>query len=310
MSQIVCTCQCGNQFAVSEFAVGMDTVCARCGTHFRVSSKNVTRTEVRLAPTNAGGEGAPVRKDVCARCGRGFRGAWDRYETPAGVYCHICANHADTDIRSAIGAIQKGEQVQEAAQSAEPADVGPETFSDRFARFRETREFRIGLWVAALSVIFFAIYFSMTEAGNLPDDQTITTAAAEASQRPISPVMVYVVAILKVAFGFLSFVVALYITLAQVGRLPHDGFLRNLAHVCISGLILFGVSSLISFSIGAFIPLAGMGLSVALLCYIFFHVYDFGLSDLVTFWLIRIVVNIMMWGIKMMVFGTMGISST
>ncbi|MFO7973647.1 MAG: hypothetical protein R6V12_03330, partial [Candidatus Hydrogenedentota bacterium] len=139
-------------------------------------------------------EGPPIEEtprkdspDHCARCGRPFRGDWDKTPTAEGVICHICANQSQETAPSETAFEAVAPPSEETATNAEDLDVidhdaddividdEAPTLGKRFEDFRETRGFRTGLWVAAISVIVLAIVATFIDTSPPPEETTTQT---------------------------------------------------------------------------------------------------------------------------------------
>lgn len=329
MTELICICACGHQFAVSEFAVGMEGRCERCGQPLKVTKENVTVRGVRREqPRRSYAAETPADRDMrraesgptaCTRCGSAFRGDWDMYQGPSGAVCHRCAHMAELHDPSTgpprpipLKQFETLEPVIE-TDHAEPGPPQKQTFLEWFDEFKRTKLFRSALWVAALSTIACAILFSFTDLGAPPTDTTGGAGSStggialfgspENLTRAQARSIAYVVFGCDLAFGLLAMLGALFLTLHWAGRLPSCSIAGNLLHVGFFALVVAFVTALISFSFGSFLPMIGTALAYGVTLYILYELYDLRFSDIATFIVLRIVFGLLVTPLRMLVYG-------
>lgn len=298
---------------VSEFALGMTGTCTGCGRPLRVGPENTAPLEPAPPSTaSTSAPGTPAAPPAsCARCGRAFRGDWDRYSRAGGLFCHICANLSDqraaADTSPAPVASPENPNALDAVAD-EDNEGQALSWGDKFAEFRETRAFRRGLWIAAFSVIGLAIAVSFMDT---PEPAVAPQESAEISVwnavENLSPAQArwfgWVMAATNWGFMWLRTFFALYIALAMAGKLPGYQWFGSAVHVGVVSLVMTGIALAMSIGLGFFLGFLGGLLGFVVIIYVFFTVYDAGLTDIVTFAVFRFLFGILFSMLQMLILG-------
>lgn len=305
MSNRVYVCGCGHRIRVSAFQIGMEVSCPACKADIRLTELNTQPLDAAAGPQEppdphfewravdspaaAAGDGT----SSCVRCGRPFRGDWDKYFSPVGRICHICANLAKDNAAAEAGAappepvVNAREELAAAAalRPAPPPLSDPELpFSERYAG-----ELRIAASVGAALVIGAALYYALFDtsppAGPPPDPDTY----AERAENLSKPLPLALAIALGWVFGLAKSAVPLYIVLALANKLPHDHFIPNAVYIGVLGSIL-GLFGMVPMCIGS---LTEMVLTV----YILWDWFDVDWKDIVIWFVLRIPVSLVLAGL-------------
>jgi len=315
MVDLICTCECGQKIMVSEFAAGTSRQCGHCGRAFQVSEANTVSLD---GPTPSRFETFAARstadeKDLegaqhCARCKKKFRGEWDRYSSSIGIVCHVCANLAGSE---AVGPdaprptpLAPPPMPPKIEAPAPEPEVRKGTLLDQFDEFKETPAFRIGLYVAAFSVIGVGFYYSFFHTFPEPGARSAATETAEepgggwlsllgppeelTKDQHIGIAML--VWGLGLVFGLIPRFLAIYVTLAMADGLPGSTWWLASIHV--------GIMALITALIDRFIC---VGFLIA--WYVLYNIYDLRFGDLVKFVVLNVVFRIMIVPVQMAIYG-------
>ncbi len=323
MERLICTCECGHRFYVSAAAWGMESICGKCGLTFKVSDKNA-----RPAGEAADEQDLPPKssRDHCARCGRAFRGDWDKHPTAEGAICHICANQYQdpSTTETAAAAIQPSEVPEPDAPDLGILDHDPDDYDDeppslgkRFEDFRETRAFRTGLWIAAISVIVLAIaatFIDTAPVGERPVRREAESAgglglfgppeAWTESQQTSVRVVMY---LLEAVFLFAPTFAALFVALAYAGRLPGYHWAASAVHVGIVSIGVGFVLYMVSMMLGAFLGIIGTGLAYIIAMVFVWVIYDLGLNSVLAFAAMRMMFGFLAGLIRLLAYGGLGL---
>jgi len=325
MGRLLCTCECGHRLYLSDSAWGMESVCGKCGLNIKVTRDNTRPLDDDVSP------GQTVKKpsvEQCARCGRAFRGDWDKKATNQGVLCHICANQSEelstTETAAAAAITVPGPAAPDAQKldvidhDADQAGEEKPSFTKRFEDFRETRAFRTGLWVAAISVIVLAVLATFIDSAPTPGGMEAQTEIRSAgglgmfgppkawsgSQKAGVRVVMF---ILEAVFMFAPTFAALFIALVFADRLPGYHWLTSAVHVGFVSLGVGFVLYLVSFVIGTFLGIIGTALAYLVAMFFIWVVYDPGFSTILTFAGLRMVFGFLVGPLRLLAYGALGL---
>ena len=332
MDELVVTCTCGWSTRVPASALGNFGKCGRCGARIEVTKAN-TRTltqaekdvdlfldeelspdanaESRTDRTNgtdrtnrdtwAGAAGLaaaePGAAGRCSRCGREFRGDWDMNRVGEETICDRCARSVEAlDLGVAPPArptVPAGSEVARAMSGRGWTGREDRITEERLAeqqRQRRKVEMVVLLVVAVITLLVVNLW-PTGEAPPAPAPSESTQAMPAGASRELGPL----VAGIGVALAVATKVLALYLALMTVNKLPNDGFARNL-------LALLPVAALI-YVVG-WLPIAGfiLGLIIVLV------VYEPGFYGLIYFLIFNILAGWLTWAIGKLVFGTLGLA--
>ena len=332
MDELVVTCTCGWSNRVPATALGNFGKCGRCGARIVVTNANtrpLTQAERDVdlflddqwsPETNAGSRtdrtngtngtnrdsraeaaepatAEPGAADRCSRCGREFRGEWDMYRVGEETICDRCARSVEAlDSRVAPPARPTGSALSEVTKA-----MGGGGFTGREDQIAEERlaeqqrqrrkiEMVVLLVVAVITLLVVNLWPS-GEAPPAPATSEPTQAMPAEASRELGAVVVGI----GVALAVGAKVLALYLALMTVNKLPNDGFARNLLVLLPVGAVLYVVG---------WLPLVGF---IAAL--IIVHVmYEPGFYGLVYFLIFNILAGWLTWAIGKFIFGTLGLA--
>ncbi len=306
--------------------------CVQCGQPLELSEANTTSleappvvTEPRMAVSSADLK-AFDGPQQCSRCGTKFRGEWDRYQGESGLLCHRCANFAGINGNSSnaskpqplTSASHASEQPRVLYPPPEPEPHEP-SFSEKFEAFRETQQFRIGLYVAAFGVIGLALFYSFfppaTPSSNhhAPNEATGSQANEhiglglmgdphDLSQGQHKAIAL-TVRLTQFILLCLLYSITLWLILRDYG-MPGSTWWAGAINIGIVSVVLAGpvllahMAALILF----FAPLIAFVLGL----YIVHEVYDLGFGRLMTFVFFSILVSYLMKPAGQIIYGVMG----
>lgn len=324
MKNLICTCECGHRFYVSDNAWGIESVCGKCGRPIRVTTDNTRPIDAGIPADDTSRKGSAGH---CARCGRPFRGDWDQNAAAEGVICHICANQGSGASNGAgppdAAAPDTTEHAPDAVgvgvidQDADAVDDEEPGLGKRFEDFRETPAFRKGLWAAAISVMVLAVVATFIDSPPPPGDAAVEGGsesagglgmfgppeAWSASEKTI--VQVVMIA-LETVFLFVPTFAALFLALAFANRLPAYHWLASAIHVGVVSIGLTAVLYVVSQAIGFFLGFLGVLLAYLVAVFFIWVVYDPGLSAVVTFVGLRAVFGFLAGLVRLLVYGALG----
>jgi len=346
MADIIVPCQCGYRLRVSEYAIGMTMSCPKCGEPIPVTEENVSEVEdtrpsaqaarqdaaalasevehreMPIAPGVAPGVtpgAAPAASQAaapnlsathCVRCGAAFRGDWDRFQTPRGPVCNVCAHLASDD------------ETLKPAESGAPTQRTPDVHTDGAyfpAEPVETDEmpapfgwnpqkFRTGVAVAGCLVVVLAIGVLIFGGGDAP--VTPPTAAGPEAE-PLPPALETALKGLFMVLNYLVEFLALYILLHARDRLPNDTFWKNVLAIgsiaLVIRVVMFGTMMVVRTIAPVFI-LAGL-VPLAVLLITFYLLYEyFGLRffDLILWLIFRSLAAGMLYWLRLLLVGLIG----
>jgi len=295
-----------------------------CGESFAISASNTISLDTP-APSNrplhaiSEGEMAFGGPRTCARCGRPFRGDWDRYQSAKGLICHVCANltgappgPAPTEAPvepppTPLVAPPSYRAILEEHKPEEEEDDKELSFSDRFDAFKETRQFRVGLYLAAFSVIGIAIYYSVFhDFTPEPVPESATTGETvehgrmglalfgppEELTKTEGTALAIIVISLKFVFALLPRFLAILLTLVFAKGMPGSTWWAGVIHITIVAVF----TSLIS----CYIIMVGGILAV----YVLYEIYDLRLGDIVIYVILNILLSLLMAPLAALVYGS------
>jgi len=309
---------------VSEFALGMKRRCAQCGETFEVTEENTVALEMpqrgsykpfaAKSTDDLKGVEGPQR---CARCGKPFRGDWDRYSSPAGLVCHICANlaGAEPDRPTPVVPPPVRTPTLKAQEERPEPQIGEGTLLDQFGEFRQTQTFRIGLYVAAFSVIvvaiFYSFFYTFPEPGASTGDQRTTEEQTKVGlalwgpPEELTKNQHIAVAVLVVAVSFVLRLVpcflALLVTHLWSGGLPGSTWWAGTLHMALMSLFPVFIPAFLSF-----VPIIGWLVGWLVALYILHEAYNFSLADLFKFVMLTMVFSLLIAPLRALVFGVLG----
>ncbi len=338
MKNLICTCECGHRFHVSDSAWGMESVCGMCGRPIQVTPDNTRPVDVEIPP---GESDRGSSADHCARCGRPFRGDWDKNSSAEGMICHICANQggraqSEQPALNAEDGSPHAAVSEPTARPAPPADSAleaagavlidhdPDAMDDeepslgkRFENFRETPAFRRGLWAAAVSVMVLAVVAAFMKTPPPPDDAALEAVSESSgglrifgppeawSSSEKAAVRVTTV-VLETVFLFVPTVAALFLALAFVGRLPAHRWFASAIHV---GVVSMGITValyLVPRAIGIFGGFPGVLLAYLLAAFFIRIIYGRGLRAAVLFVGLRAGFGLLAGLARVLLYGALG----
>jgi hypothetical protein len=302
----------------------MESICGRCGLTFKVTKNNARPVDEDIPAEEPAPEGSA---DHCARCGRAFRGDWDRTTTNDGVICHICANQgqAPGSSETAFEAVAAPSDAAPDPQDLDLIDHDADAVADetatlgkRFEDFRETRAFRTGLWIAAISVIVLAVIATFIPSPTVPDDADVVTdtesggglglfgppeAWSESQQFSVKAVMFA----LEGFFMFAPTFAAIFIALALADRLPGYHWLTSAVHVGVVSLGLGFVIMIVSSVLGMLLGIIAVGIAYFIAIFFFWIIYDPNFSTIITFVGLRMVFGFLAGLLRLLAYGGLGL---
>ena len=327
MDELVLTCTCGWSTRVPGSALGNFGKCGRCGARIDVTKANtrpLTQAEKDVdlflddewsPDTNAGSRtdrtdrtdrtnrdssagaaelGAAGR---CSRCGREFRGDWDINRVDEETICDRCARSVEAlDLGAAPPARPTAPAVSEVTKAMSRGGfTGRE---DRIAEERLAEQQRqrrrvemVVLLVIAVITLLVVNLWPTGEAPPAPAPSESAQAMPAEAPRELGPLVVGIGFALAVA----TKVLALYLALMTVNKLPNDGFARNLLVLLPVGALLYVVG---------WLPLVGFIAAVIIV-----HVlYEPGFYGLVYFLIFNALAGWITWAIGKFIFGTLGLA--
>lgn len=332
MKNLICTCECGHRFYVSDTAWGMESVCGKCGRPIRVTTDNTRPIDAGIPSDDTSKKGSAGH---CARCGRPFRGDWDRNPAAEGVICHICANQgvgasnaepapAAIDGARSAAAPDTAEHAPDAVgagvidHDADAVDDEEPGLGKRFEDFRETPAFRRGLWAAAISVMVLAVVATFIDSPPPPGETAVEAGSEsagglgmfgppEAWSESEKTIVRMVMIALETVFLFVPTFAALFLALAFANRLPAYHWFASAIHVGVVSLGLTAVLFVVSQAIGFFLGFLGVLLAYLLAVFFIWVVYDPGLSAVVTFVGLRAVFGFVAGLVRLLAYGALGL---
>lgn len=318
-------CPCGNEMVMSEFAVGMRTTCPACGSPLTVSWQNSRPLDSDEQPVaSASTPDARVEafasddteevvfqpqepssragKHHCARCGRPFRGDWDRYQSPEGIVCNICANlvrEADASKLSAgyvrpIDTVRLEHDEEPVPLPTVEPDEEELSWLERHWPSEETMS-KVALYSGIAVIVIAALVFIFSGfEGPEPASTTGAEEVATTTQPTVTGVAYWAI------LGFTRFFGAflgLYLFLAWGNRLPNEDVRLNLIALA---PVALGVMLL------SMIPFGGWIFVLILV----FTMYGFEWGDLLRFPISGLVAGIFEWFLWVTLMGILGILAT
>ena len=240
----------------------------------------------------------PKKEPSCARCGRAFRGDWDQIETENGLFCHLCSNLAfeQTTRKETAPLVTETEVSKAMKPSGWNIFDQKQVHVEREARKDGHRQWEMIALAVVATITLLAIYFWPQSADTEPDPTVKTHLSG------ITLILVYS---LMAVLSFAATATTIYLTLQQTNRLDLGGFKANLPSVLWGAFLLsiiWGFVSIIP------IPLLPVIIAIGLSVVILDNLYGFWGMDFVYFLVINSVVNLLFWGIKALIFGTIGIT--
>lgn len=259
-SILVCTCECGNEFQVSEYEIGIITPCSECGCALHVCNENTVSRLVDPASISQSNELTPIESsrgiiptDCCERCAKPFRGDWDQHQTDKGTYCNICARQAYGEAQIVTRKTEEQRQVDHVDETANEEydveiDKGYKWWFDP-----ESKEFKMSLYALAVFVMLAGIYFTLFSAPDpIPDDTRINMQTLDSSENKPESIPTYVslmVYIVAAIMAFLRIFLFLFVMMKANNKLPHDDLPRDIIAIGIAATVFMCFSS-----IGTIIP--------------------------------------------------------
>ena len=249
MGDVICTCRCGRQMRVSEFAVGASERCPGCGATVPITEENTAPID-EAGPDTAAAEwdpspsgsldaedtaaGQETTGDQCSRCGRAFRGEWDRHECALGILCNICFNLAATQdkLRVMAAADAKTSGGGEAV-SPDPAGVTgdgagqqtPDADDDLKRRAEWERRKQAFAAIAGVAVVLVTIYLVFTTEP-LPE-RDAADAVQQLADREYPAALGWFAMVLRQMLRFAAFHAAIYTALRFSNAYVTAGFLQD-----------------------------------------------------------------------------------
>lgn len=322
MADVEVICSCGQRIRMSEYAVGMPRLCPACSLPL-----DYTRVEAMAerAPAQAGVEqvrdtraqdnpvlerrpGAPPPQEAsaagrthCARCGRRFRGDWDVHETPSGPLCNICANRAGEtpaplQTQQTPGRVAPAPPLEPIEVYPAPDEHGPAP--KRFEFNPASPQFQLYLKLAAVGVIAITVYFAITESGKAPEPAVVEPAAVPAEEPQLSVAGLWIAKGVRFVLGVAALAAQIYLTLALDKKLPSNTVIGSALHIgaFAAGLMVFQM-------LVGWIFCVGPILFLLVLLYVLIEVYNFGIAQFITWFLVGLVLWPLTYGVEVMVFG-------
>lgn len=261
-----------------------------------------------------------VSRDGCTRCGRAFRGDWDRYHTPQGVLCHICANlpaeAPPQDTMDETAGLTPAEQVRQAMpdDGPPPAVSRPEEEEVAQTFFDEHRELiRAIVLSAGVGVLLLAIVVGLFGDSSPPAesaDPAVQAArqnqlAEKLEQTGLGEWMPWILFGTRFVVGYFGELAVLYFTLYWSNALPNDRFVPNLLAV---GAVAVGLHIVWSLPIYAFL-LVGIllgPLRIVLVLYFLGGFYHLTLGELITYYLAHLLMFVASWAVTTALLGALG----
>jgi hypothetical protein len=330
MGFVTCTCRCGHKAKVSEFTIGMTATCEHCRQPLEITVDN---TEPYAAPAPEQAEPleferrpGPMDPDHCSRCGAPYRGDWDKYMTPSGRVCHICANQAKEGETGTLASQSIGDRgfgpsgppapIVDLFEPEPEAEPTPVTFMDRFEEFKESRQFRIGLWVGALGIIGLALLVTFTDFGAIPERGSGSTPVEETTNAEDiaenltkgGQVSVWLtVKAITLFFWLAPHFLALLVALKAGGQLPGNRWWITGVHVLIASVILGVLVAVTSGVMGAFFGIFGIAIAYAMAMTMLYFFYDLRFQGLMTYVGVSMVAHLAAGFGTYLAFGTLGL---
>jgi hypothetical protein len=319
------TCECGHKQRISEYQLGMESSCPACKADVLFAESNTVPAEDVDAAGQSGPAGAATSgfeipqeeqprhghsdADHCSRCGRKFRGEWDQHESPQGPICNVCANLASQEgpgTPTTEGMVKPVQSLALDSGSAEgegppigrhrPGDTG-ETVRKGLAE-RYPDQVKTAVWIGVALVFFAAIYYSFISPESANVQPEATPERVQEMEEAAARIPAAVLFFGNMFFTFLGMAGTLYLTLQMTNRLPHESLSANAVHVALMGAALMVIGTLTSF-----VPFVGWIIGLVIVLYILWDRYDFDLYAFVMWFVCGVLVGILVWGARVVVFG-------
>lgn len=320
MADLILTCTCQHEMKVSEFTFGMRGRCPHCHAVLTVSEGNTRPLQSAPPP--------PVEDDApefvaapepaasgagCKRCGRAFRGDWDRYSSPKGTVCHMCANLWEAELRKG-GTIRTELEINVRQGLASVAPIEPPRPKPSFSeRHRERlRHFALAAGICVIVFVLAAPWFlpntepeptSTVSSGPQPETEQpafLTGPQPETEQPAFLTAFVIAVAIVA---GVAQEFMPLYLILMWAQKLPNDTVPRNVLAV---GMVAVGLYVL-GFVLGL-LPIGMLGGLIGIIAhlYVLWGVYELTWFETFVYLIACSIAKGLVWAVKALILGIAG----